>query len=31
MTQKHQPTIQQFKLEPDVPEFIKEAYKNRQK
>jgi peptidoglycan-N-acetylglucosamine deacetylase len=30
MTQKHQPTIQQFKLEPDVPEFIKEAYKNRQ-
>jgi peptidoglycan/xylan/chitin deacetylase (PgdA/CDA1 family) len=30
MTQKHQPTIQQFKLEPDVPDFIKEAYKNRQ-
>ena len=29
MTQKHQPTIQQFKLEPDVPEFIKQAYKNR--
>ncbi|HEX4949709.1 MAG TPA: polysaccharide deacetylase family protein [Blastocatellia bacterium] len=30
MTQKHQLTIQQFKEEPDVPEFIKEAYKNRQ-
>ncbi len=29
MTQKHQPTIQQFKLEPDVPEFIKQGYKNR--
>ncbi len=25
-TQKHQPTIEQFKLEPDVPEFIKQAY-----
>lgn len=30
MTQKNQPTIQQFKEEPDVPDFIKEAYKNRQ-
>jgi peptidoglycan/xylan/chitin deacetylase (PgdA/CDA1 family) len=25
-TQKHQPTIEQFKLEPDAPEFIKQAY-----
>lgn len=29
MTQKHQPTIQQFKLEPDVPEFIKQGFNNR--
>ncbi len=29
MTKKHQPTIQQFKQEPNVPEFINEAYKNR--
>lgn len=29
MSQKHQPTIQQFKLEPDVPEFIKQGYQNR--
>ena len=29
ITQKHQPTIQQFKAEPNVPEFINEAYKNR--
>lgn len=29
LTQKHQPTIQQFKEEPNVPEFINEAYKNR--
>jgi peptidoglycan-N-acetylglucosamine deacetylase len=28
-TQKHQPTIEQFKLEPDVPEFIKKAYNTR--
>jgi peptidoglycan/xylan/chitin deacetylase (PgdA/CDA1 family) len=25
-TQKHQPTIEQFKLEPDAPDFIKQAY-----
>ncbi len=30
MTQKHQPTMQQFKLEPNVPNFIQQAYKNRQ-
>lgn len=30
LTQKHQSTMQQFKEEPDVPDFIKEAYKNRQ-
>jgi len=28
-TQKHQPTIEQFKLEPDAPEFIKHAYGSR--
>lgn len=30
MTQKHQATIKQFKLEPAVPDFIKKAYENRQ-
>jgi peptidoglycan/xylan/chitin deacetylase (PgdA/CDA1 family) len=25
-TQKHQPTIEEFKLEPDAPAFIKQAY-----
>jgi hypothetical protein len=25
-TQKHQPTIEEFKLEPDAPDFIKQAY-----
>jgi peptidoglycan/xylan/chitin deacetylase (PgdA/CDA1 family) len=29
MTQKHKATIDQFKLEPDTPEFIKNAYKSR--
>jgi peptidoglycan/xylan/chitin deacetylase (PgdA/CDA1 family) len=28
-TQKHQPTIEQFKSEPDAPEFIKQAYSTR--
>jgi len=28
-TQKHQPTIDQFKLEPDAPDFIKQAYSAR--
>jgi hypothetical protein len=26
MTQKHQPTIDEFKLEPGLPKFIKQAY-----
>jgi hypothetical protein len=30
-TQKHQPTIKQFKLEPDAPEFIKQAYGARKR
>lgn len=30
LTQKHQATIQEFKLEPVVPEFIQQAMKNRQ-
>ncbi len=29
MTQKHQPTINQFKEEPNVPEFIQKAYDAR--
>lgn len=29
ITQNHPATIQQFKLEPPVPEFIKQAYNNR--
>jgi hypothetical protein len=29
MTQKHQPTIMQFKEEPNVPEFIQKAYESR--
>lgn len=28
-TQKHQPTIEEFKLEPDAPDFIKQAYDAR--
>ncbi len=29
MTQKHQPTIKQFKEEPNVPEFIQKSYDSR--
>jgi peptidoglycan-N-acetylglucosamine deacetylase len=29
LTKKHQPTIEQFKLEPKVPEFVKQAYDGR--
>lgn len=29
LTKKHQPTIEQFKLEPKVPEFVKQAYDAR--
>jgi peptidoglycan/xylan/chitin deacetylase (PgdA/CDA1 family) len=29
LTQRHQPTIEQFKLEPDAPEFVKQAYNAR--
>jgi peptidoglycan-N-acetylglucosamine deacetylase len=31
MTNKHQPTIKQFKEEPNVPEFIQKAYDSRGK
>jgi hypothetical protein len=30
MTRKHKPTIDEFKLEPGLPEFIEQAYKRRQ-
>lgn len=29
LTKKHQPTIEQFELEPKVPEFVKQAYAAR--
>jgi hypothetical protein len=29
MTNKHEPTIRQFKEEPNVPEFIQRAYDSR--
>jgi peptidoglycan/xylan/chitin deacetylase (PgdA/CDA1 family) len=31
MTQKHQPTIDEFKLEPTLPKFIKQAYDARKR